>query len=1050
MPVDNESLVGRMGTKVGVDSAGFKAMRQELELASKVMGEGMLAGVAELATGGSKVKAVWESIKWGSMARLGIAGFAGMLMAANALTFGIRKIVEESGALQAAIDRVGQTKVATRQFAVFLGSVQEAKKRVSDLYAFVATSKFDFSQAATASRMLTVLTNGARGTRTDLEMLGRISTATGAPLEDLAEAVGRTTKAIKGGFDISGNAQQLREMGAITEEDVRHLDNLAQSGASTAAVMREFNSAVSRQSSAIGDTDKGIQEVTDHTEKQKEAMMAAFGTPFVDRHRKEVELAGKVYENLTPAIAHVGETLAYITTPFDRMRTVLKEIGASKAFGGLAKDMGGVLALVGPIVTGFFAMKGAGKAISSGFEALKKGGFIGPGGVGDRMFGGVFLGRQSGVMAARGARLRDVQKEELSVGNVAGARWAGASAKASELAAAGFGKMSEAAKTAGGAVSGMAGKVAAGAAKMGVIMLATYALDKWLEKVQKTKDQDLRLLNNSDQIKAETAALQEQIKTMKTRDDLAAVRMRARQNLSTAQGRQGEVYANRDSTDADREAADAAVAAAAKNMRRVDQIGGANLGAGSVEIENAKRQADIEREINQIIFDRSAERASSGEKALMYAAEEAKAQKRIADYEKGRAAQPGITRAQNELAAVGNDDEYNKRIKDLTASGDTEAVKRAVADHAKLVKDAEDALADALEGGSEAQRLEAAAMKTKNPKEASDLRLQASRITPEDVARQRLAQGHEGVRAAARQGITDTTATQLAAIRQDSYGAEDRAAATRLNGVTRMREELIKDGFDAQSEQIVALDNEATEIRNSTAMRLDARKREQEAIDTAVKVHELNNTALTEAAKGNFAAADAAQRAARDAQDAQTRRERTVELRGQGFGEAETATTVAREQAGREAERNARAAAFRTTETRRAQELELENAAHGRGVAPGQASGSAARLELKHMQDVDAFREQLGRNQEELGPGHAKEAADLAMRTVSAQILAQGGQPRGAGSMGDTLTAVGGGGGFYAGATADPQLDALNRIAKLAEDQNKILGEIKDKKVVVK
>jgi hypothetical protein len=181
--------------------------------------------------------------------------------------------------------------------------------------------------------------------------------------------------------------------------------------------------------------------------------------------------------------------------------------------------------------------------------------------------------------------------------------------------------------------------------------------------------------------------------------------------------------------------------------------------------------------------------------------------------------------------------------------------------------------------------------------------------------------------------------------------------------------------------------------------------------------------------------------AAQQAQDAQARRERMIELRGQGFSEPEARATANREQAGREQERAARAAAFRTTETRRASELELANTA--RGIGGGDARG--ARLQLRAMQDVDAFREQLARNMEELGPGHAAEASQLALRTTAAGIRAQTFIKPGEGQVADSLAQLGLGGGVYAGVGGDPQLQAQKRIGDLQTEANRILEEISKK-----
>ena len=205
---------------------------------------GGFAGLSELATGASKTKAVIESIKWAAFARAGVAGFMSIVPAAYALMFGIRKAVTESGILQAALQRLGETKVLTAQFTQFLGSVQLARQRVGELYAFVANSKFNMGEAGNASKTLSILTNGAEGSIGSLQMLGRVATATGNSLEELALYYGKFSQQSRNGEDISGTVQALREMGVITESTAASLINLQKSGASASQLMSAFRNDI--------------------------------------------------------------------------------------------------------------------------------------------------------------------------------------------------------------------------------------------------------------------------------------------------------------------------------------------------------------------------------------------------------------------------------------------------------------------------------------------------------------------------------------------------------------------------------------------------------------------------------------------------------------------------------------------------------------------------------------------------------------------------------------------------------------------------------------
>jgi hypothetical protein len=82
------------------------------------------------------------------------------------------------------------------------------------------------------------------------------------------------------------------------------------------------------------------------------------------------------------------------------------------------------------------------------------------------------------------------------------------------------------------------------------------------------------------------------------------------------------------------------------------------------------------------------------------------------------------------------------------------------------------------------------------------------------------------------------------------------------------------------------------------------------------------------------------------------------------------------------------------------------------------------------MQDFDKFASNFERLSESMAGAPTEEIGGLAAQRTMAEISSRQIQP-GLGAVADSLTRIGGGGGFYAGAAADPQLEQQKRMVDL-------------------
>lgn len=184
----------------------------------------------------------------------GISGIASG--AAKAIAgVGVAAGVGLAAATKAAIGMNSTLENAEMQFATLLGSADEAKKHVADLFEFAAKTPFETEPILTASRHLQIFGGDALNTEENLTLIGNSAAALSQNMDEVAFWTGRAYSAIQGGQPFGEAAMRLQEMGVLTPEVRQEMEALQDAGASSAEVwglleqrMGEFDGAMEMQS----------------------------------------------------------------------------------------------------------------------------------------------------------------------------------------------------------------------------------------------------------------------------------------------------------------------------------------------------------------------------------------------------------------------------------------------------------------------------------------------------------------------------------------------------------------------------------------------------------------------------------------------------------------------------------------------------------------------------------------------------------------------------------------------------------------------------------
>ncbi|WOO43168.1 hypothetical protein [Rubellicoccus peritrichatus] len=135
-------------------------------------------------------------------------------------------------AAKAGIDFNAEMEQLQISFGTLLGNADKAKDRIQDLVNFSASTPFQIRDIAGASRLLQALTGDALASGEGLRLVGDAAAAVGAPFQAAAMWIGRLYAGLKTGTPVGEATMRLTELGLVTGESKRELEELAKTARS--------------------------------------------------------------------------------------------------------------------------------------------------------------------------------------------------------------------------------------------------------------------------------------------------------------------------------------------------------------------------------------------------------------------------------------------------------------------------------------------------------------------------------------------------------------------------------------------------------------------------------------------------------------------------------------------------------------------------------------------------------------------------------------------------------------------------------------------------
>lgn len=228
------------------------------------------------------------------------------------------------GAIRAVLSSAFHFETQTQQFKTLIGNIDEAKAHMADLKALGDTPPFSLDEFAKASRSLMVMTDGALGYKKSLELIGDAAAATGYPIEEMGQAVGRLYAFIRDGQPLSRAVMQLRNMGVITPEVAQKLQDLQAAGKSNAEIWAEVEAQLGRYKGAMSETEKTGEGLMGAIKSRWDNIVRAVGHAFEDTAKDgmgevlaamdDLEQSGAIENWATKAVAALGRVIEVTKT----------------------------------------------------------------------------------------------------------------------------------------------------------------------------------------------------------------------------------------------------------------------------------------------------------------------------------------------------------------------------------------------------------------------------------------------------------------------------------------------------------------------------------------------------------------------------------------------------------------------------------------------------------------------------------------------------------------------------------------------------------------
>jgi hypothetical protein len=338
---------------------------------------GMIDALATVATGGSKLEAIFSGV--GTVITFKLLGPLGVFVG---MAYTSLKAIKQltGGLAQMGLQGAGSMETIINQFRTLLKGIESARARTKELRAFGDVTPFGFKDVAVGDKALQSLTKGALSGKAGLTLVGDAASIAGTQFNEMAVYVGRAYDGLSSGRPIGEVLQRLQELGVMSGQTRNAIEAMQASGASFSDIWRVFEADLKRSQGAMDNVSKTLEGLQSTYEDATDTMISGFGDGFLKGEKQAIDSMTKAVGRLTPVTDYYGRLLGKVIGVQDTMKakfmdTATQIPGMQTALKGVGTTVLAVSAAIlgSALYKGIFKGVGALKSAASNAPTVTRG-----------------------------------------------------------------------------------------------------------------------------------------------------------------------------------------------------------------------------------------------------------------------------------------------------------------------------------------------------------------------------------------------------------------------------------------------------------------------------------------------------------------------------------------------------------------------------------------------------------------------------------------------------------------------------------------------------
>lgn len=265
--------------------------------------------ISILTRGGKAVDAAWAGIHTMLTGRV-LGPLSAVAGSATASLLAINKLAKAFGKL--GLEGAANLEDIETKFKTLLKSQQLANERMRLNIELAKDTPYDQTSINEASRSLELLTQGAMANKDGMLLVGDAAALAGAEIAGVARWVGRLYDSLQSGAPIGLETMRLQEMGVITGQTRRSLQEMSESGAAFSEMWNIVENDLRKAKGAMEDLAVALRGVRNTYEDTKDVMHAKFSEGFLEGEKASLEAATTVMSALTPLAERLGKQFGWL------------------------------------------------------------------------------------------------------------------------------------------------------------------------------------------------------------------------------------------------------------------------------------------------------------------------------------------------------------------------------------------------------------------------------------------------------------------------------------------------------------------------------------------------------------------------------------------------------------------------------------------------------------------------------------------------------------------------------------------------------------------